>query len=69
MKTKTIGDKIKKLRNKKRKNVSQDQFARDVNIPLTTLSKIETNRVKNPTINTLQKIAKELGVTIDELIS
>jgi transcriptional regulator with XRE-family HTH domain len=57
---------IKKLRNKK--SWSQEKLAREADISYQTLIKIEQNRIKNPKIETLIKIAQALGVSIDDLI-
>mgnify|MGYP001596870867 CR=1 FL=1 len=61
-----IGDKIKQLRNKQ--GLTQDELARKSNLPYTTLTKIETNVITKPSIQTVMKIAKGLGIGIDELI-
>ena len=61
-----IGDKIKKIRNKQ--GITQDELARKSEIPYTTLTKIESNVITKPTIQTVAKIARGLGITIDELI-
>ena len=63
----TIGDKIKLLRNKQ--GLTQDELARKSDLPYTTLTKIESNVITKPTIQTVMKIAKGLGIGIDELIS
>lgn len=62
---KTIGDKVRELRNKQ--GLTQDQLARKCDIPYTTLTKIESNVITKPTIQTVKKIAEGLKVTIDEL--
>ncbi|OQA92813.1 MAG: HTH-type transcriptional regulator SinR [Elusimicrobia bacterium ADurb.Bin231] len=62
----TIGDKIKQLRNKQ--GLTQDELARKSDLPYTTLTKIETNVITKPTIQTVVKIANGLGVTIDNLM-
>jgi len=62
----TIGAKIKKIRLKQK--LTQDNLARKANIPYTTLTKIESNVITKPSIQTVTKIAKGLGITIDELI-
>ena len=62
----TIGDKIKQLRNKQ--VLTQDELARKSDLPYTTLTKIETNVITKPTIQTVMKIAKGLGITIDDLM-
>ncbi len=65
-KEKTIGDKVRKLR--KKQGLTQDQLARKCDVPYTTLTKIESNVITKPTIQTVEKIAKGFGTTIDELI-
>jgi len=62
----TIGDKIKLLRNKQ--GLTQDELARKSNLPYTTLTKIETNVITKPSIQTVVKIAQGLGITIDNLM-
>jgi len=62
----TIGDKIKQLRNKQ--GLTQDELARKSDLPYTTLTKIESNVITKPTIQTVVKIASGLGVTIDNLM-
>lgn len=57
---------IKKLRNKK--SWSQERLAREADISYQTLIKIEQERIKNPKLQTLVKIAKALGVSLDDLI-
>jgi len=61
----TIGDKIKQLRNKQ--GLTQDELARKSDLPYTTLTKIESNVITKPTIQTVMKIAKGLNISIDEL--
>ncbi len=61
-----IGDKIKQIRNKK--GLTQDTLARKAELPYTTLTKIESNVITRPTIQTVAKIAKGLGVSIDDLM-
>ena len=62
----TIGDKIKQLRN--RQGLTQDELARKSDLPYTTLTKIESNVITKPTIQTVVKIANGLGITIDDLM-
>lgn len=62
----TIGDKIKQLRNKQ--GLTQDELARKSDLPYTTLTKIETNVITKPTIQTVMKISKGLGISIDDLM-
>ena len=62
----TIGDKIKQLRNKQ--GLTQDELARKSDLPYTTLTKIETNVITKPSIQTVMKIGKGLGISIDDLM-
>lgn len=64
--SKEIGDKIKVLRNKQK--LTQDALARKCDIPYTTLTKIESNVITKPSIQTVMKIANGLGMTIDSLM-
>ena len=57
---------LKKIRNKK--SWSQERLAREAGISYHTLIKIEQDRIKNPKLETLIKLAKALGVSIDKLI-
>ncbi|HEC92651.1 MAG TPA: XRE family transcriptional regulator [Candidatus Atribacteria bacterium] len=57
---------LKKLRQKK--GWSQEKLAREADISYNTLIKIERGRIKNPKLETLIKLAKALGVSIDELV-
>jgi transcriptional regulator with XRE-family HTH domain len=61
-----IGDNIKKFR--KKKGSTQDELARKAYIPYTTLTKLEPNVIKRPSIQTVAKIAKALDLSIEELI-
>lgn len=65
-KSKTIGDKIKAWR--KRKDLTQDALAKKANIPYTTLAKIESDVIQNPSLQTITKIADGLNVTLDDLV-
>jgi transcriptional regulator with XRE-family HTH domain len=57
---------LKKLRLKK--GWSQEKLAREAGISYQTLIKIERGYVKNPKLETLIKLAKALGVSIDKLL-
>lgn len=61
-----LGKKIKALRLKL--ELSQDEFARKADIPYTTLTKIETGVIKKPSVFVMAKLAKTLGVSIEDLI-
>ncbi len=56
---------LKKLREKK--GLSQDRLAKFADIANNTIIKIEQGENINPTLATLKKIAKALGVGLDEL--
>jgi DNA-binding XRE family transcriptional regulator len=62
----TIGDNIKKLRAKL--NLTQDDLARKSGVKYTTLSKIESCVVTKPTVHIMARIAKALGVSIEDLL-
>ncbi len=66
MESNQLGQKIKKLRTKL--GLSQDDFARKADVPYTTLTKVETGVIKKPSVFVVSKIAKALGVDIEELI-
>ena len=57
---------IKKLRNAK--DLSQEKLARLADVANNTIIKMESGENKNPTLETLQKVAKALNVSVDELI-
>lgn len=61
-----IGDNIKRLR--KVKDFTQDRLAKKAGMPYTTLTKLESNVVKKPSVQTVAKIAKALEVSIEKLI-
>lgn len=66
MESNQLGQRIKKLRQKL--ELSQDDFARKANVPYTTLTKIETGVIKKPSVFVVSKIAKALGVSIEDLL-
>jgi transcriptional regulator with XRE-family HTH domain len=47
---------------------SQDDLAKKAIIKYTTLTKIESGVVNEPSVQTMAKIVKALGVSIEELI-
>ena len=57
---------IKKLRKKHR--LSQEQLAQKAGITYSTLIKIESGNNKNPTLETLTKLANAFKIKIDELV-
>jgi len=62
----TIGENIKKYRNKQ--GLSQEDFAKKSGVKYTTLTKIESNVIKKPSVFIMAKLAKALGVSIEDLI-
>lgn len=67
MSSKNIGQNIKKLRTDK--GYSLERVARLADLSLNTVMRIESGTNKNPTIETLTKIAKALEVKLDDLIN
>jgi len=62
----TIAKNIKKYRQKL--DISQDKLSKLADIAYNVIIKIESGATPNPTIETMAKIAKGLGVSIDDLI-
>ncbi len=63
--SKKLGLKIRKLRADF--HMTQAQFAKKLKVDTAYLSNLE-NGNKNPTIDTIEKIAKSLGTSIEELM-
>ena len=61
-----IGENIKKRRTKL--GLSQEDFAQKAGVKYTTLTKIESGVIKTPSVLMVEKIAKALDVSIEELI-
>lgn len=61
-----IGKNIKKYRAKL--GLTQEDLARKAEVRYTTLTKIESDVIKNPSVYIVEKIAKALKVSIEELI-
>jgi len=61
-----IGENVKKYRTKQ--GLSQEDFAKKSGVKYTTLTKIESNVIKNPSVIVMAKIAKALNVNIENLI-
>jgi len=62
----TIGENIKRLRTKH--GISQDDLARKAELKYSTLAKIEGDFVKKPGVQMIAKIAKALGVSVEDLL-
>ena len=63
---KTISENIRKIRAKL--GLTQDDLAKKADIKYTTLMKVESGSVNKPSVQTMDKIAKALGVSIEDLI-
>jgi len=61
-----IGKNIRRLR--KSRGLSQDRLSKLADVSYNSIIKLETGGIRNPTIETLQKIAKALGVSVDDLL-
>ncbi len=61
-----VAKNIKKLR--KKKELSQDRLSRLADVSHATIIKIESGGIQSPTIDTIQKIAKALGVGVEDLL-
>ena len=62
-----IARNIKKYREKL--GISQDKLSKLADIAYNVIIKIESGATPNPTIETMAKIAKGLGVPIDKLVN
>ena len=56
---------LKKLRQQNK--LSQEKLARLIDISYNTIAKIEAGKAKNPTFDTLSKLADVFGISMDEL--
>jgi DNA-binding XRE family transcriptional regulator len=54
------------LRNKL--GLTQDDLAKKADIKYTTLMKVESGTVNKPSVQTMAKIAKSLGVPMEDLL-
>jgi transcriptional regulator with XRE-family HTH domain len=61
----TLGDKIRLLRNEKK--VSIRKLSELTGLSKSTLSDIENNKSKKPTVDTIERIARTLEIPITEL--
>jgi transcriptional regulator with XRE-family HTH domain len=61
-----VGKQIQKIRESK--GLSQQDLAAKCNFEKSNMSRLETGRV-NPTLSTLEKVAKALDVSLIELFS
>jgi transcriptional regulator with XRE-family HTH domain len=61
-----ISKNVKKLI--KQRGLSQDRFSKLADISYNTVIKLESSSITNPSIDTLQKLAKALNVSVDDLL-
>lgn len=61
-----IDENIRRLRQQKK--MSQDRLSKKADLALNTIIKIETGGNPNHTFETLQKIAKALGISLDKIL-
>lgn len=61
-----LAKKVKHLREKL--GLSQEKLARLADVSNNTVINIEAGKQDNPTIDTLKKVSKALGVSVEELI-
>ncbi|EKD44203.1 MAG: hypothetical protein ACD_71C00215G0010 [uncultured bacterium (gcode 4)] len=62
-----LGRNIQRIRLEKK--MTQDEPSRKADVPYTTLTKVEIGFIKSPSVFVVAKIAKTLGVAVEELIS
>jgi len=62
----SIGANIKSIRTKR--GFTQDDLVKKADVKHTTLTKIESGVVKKPGVQTIAKIAKALGATVEDLL-
>lgn len=60
-----LGKNLKRIRTKK--NISQGDIARDLGVSRGYISNVENGKT-NPTLATISRLAKAVGVSIDELM-
>ena len=61
-----LSNNLKKIR--KEKNIGIRELDKISDVSHTIIINIESGKSKNPTINTVKKLAKALDVSIDELV-
>jgi len=61
----SVSKNIRRIRQEK--GMSQDRLSKKADLALNTIVKVETGENPNPTVETLKKIAKALGVTVGDL--
>ena len=66
-KNENLAKNIERLR--RQKGLSQEKLARLADVANNTIIKMESGENDNPTLETLRKVAKAFGISVDELIS
>ncbi len=66
MSTRGLGKMLRSLR--KRKEWSQVDVAKKAKVSQAYIAKLETGVKKNPSLATLKRIAKALGVSVEQLL-
>ncbi len=66
-KNENLAKNMERLR--KQKGLSQEKLARLADVANNTIIKMESGENKNPTLETLRKVAKAFDVSVDELIN
>lgn len=61
-----ISKTLRKLRGQK--GLTQEKLARLADVSNNTVIKIEAGKNQNPTLETLKRLAKALGISVDDLI-
>jgi len=61
-----LAENIKKFRAKL--GLTQEALARKANISYNTITKLEVKGITNPRMETLIKLARALGISIDQLV-
>ena len=69
MKSKNLSTIVKNIKKYRAKlGISQDKLSKLADITFHTITKIESGATPNPGIETVMKIAKALGVTVNDLL-
>jgi len=66
-KNENLAKNMERLR--KQKGLSQEKLARLADVANNTIIKMESGENKNPTLETLRKVAKAFGVSVNDLIN
>jgi transcriptional regulator with XRE-family HTH domain len=61
----TLGERLRRYR--ERLELSQNQLAKRAGVPQSTISDIEAGKATGVTLETVMKLARALGRTVDEL--